>query len=618
MYEQFGARVEGDSVTFSLFIPDNTRDSTQYRGIRDPRIAHLHVLGSFQATRGGPAWDLTSAEELQRTDHASGHVYELRLAGLPDGWYTYKYLVTFDNGLQRWITDPCAKYIVGASENGGFVVGGRPLRVEPLAKPRKIGDEVIYQLLMTDFTAGYRRGRAPADAVRDRLDYLVDLGVTAVQFLPWMAWPDRMRGRWGYDGNHLFAAEDDLIEDLREPLDRLSRLGDLVTACHERGLGVYLDSVLNQIQVGDSSGFGFAYHWLYLDPDDSPYTGNFEGHLFPTDLDYASGCTRQFVADSCLYWLTRYRLDGIRFDYSLGYHRPGDFTVGLGRLVGDLRKKLSEAGHSAVTMIIEHMSEPRYDAIDVANRVGADSAWFDPLFWELRNAVRDSKPYPDLLRALGTARDFAPTSAPTVYSANHDHSNLFATVGGRDRWWAVMPALIAVYTVSGAVQLHNAQEFGQVVDIPEQDTGRVVPRPLRWELADDEIGSQVLDLHRRLAALRVAHPVLRGRGFHPRPDDHPVGRLGPDGYGVDTDRGLAVYRRSAPRPDVPGTENHAVVALNFSDAERTVTLDLPATGQWNDALGGPSVAASRPRATITVPPHWGRVYLLSSPLTPVI
>src|SRR5437868_14506157 len=44
--------------------------------------------------------------------------------------------------------------------------------------------------MLDDFTAQYRTARAPLDAVWDKLDYLQHLGVNAIEFMPWTAWPE--------------------------------------------------------------------------------------------------------------------------------------------------------------------------------------------------------------------------------------------------------------------------------------------------------------------------------------------------------------------------------------------------------------------------------------------
>ena len=71
--------------------------------------------------------------------------------------------------------------------------------------------------------------------VAERLDHLASLGVTAIELMPVGEFPGR--GGWGYDGVLPFAPE--------SSYGRPEDLKALVQACHERGLGVFLDVVYN-------------------------------------------------------------------------------------------------------------------------------------------------------------------------------------------------------------------------------------------------------------------------------------------------------------------------------------------------------------------------------------
>jgi hypothetical protein len=55
MYESFGAQVDtaAKTVTFRVFFPDSTLDSTQYRRGGSPRITQMKVVGDFQLQLGG-------------------------------------------------------------------------------------------------------------------------------------------------------------------------------------------------------------------------------------------------------------------------------------------------------------------------------------------------------------------------------------------------------------------------------------------------------------------------------------------------------------------------------------------------------------------------------------
>src|SRR5699024_9928886 len=120
---------------------------------------------------------------------------------------------------------------------------------------------VIYELMLDDFTAQYRGTRAPVDAVFDKLDDLLALGVNTIEFMPWFPWPGR-DFNWGYAMNLFFAVEDRYIDDPAEPLDRLVRLKRLVSGLHDRGVGVVMDGVFNHVNAGVTPDAGFPYHWL--------------------------------------------------------------------------------------------------------------------------------------------------------------------------------------------------------------------------------------------------------------------------------------------------------------------------------------------------------------------
>ena len=82
---------------------------------------------------------------------------------------------------------------------------------------------------------------------------------------------------------------------------------------------------------------------MYQDPGDSPYTGGFGGAGFGDEIDYQYRCTEQLIADVCKFWLDEYQVDGIRFDYSLGYYLKGDLTHGIPQLISDLKVHAAES-----------------------------------------------------------------------------------------------------------------------------------------------------------------------------------------------------------------------------------------------------------------------------------
>jgi len=149
-------------------------------------------------------------------------------------------------------------------------------------------EAVVYELHVGTFTP-----RGTFVAVIDRLDYLADLGVTALELMPVADFPGKCS--WGYDGVLPFAPD----ASYGTPAD----LKRLVDAAHERGLMVLLDVVYNH--------FGPDGNYLHL------YAPQFFERCRSTPWGAAihfAGQVRRFFVHNALYWLEEFRFDGLRLD----------------------------------------------------------------------------------------------------------------------------------------------------------------------------------------------------------------------------------------------------------------------------------------------------------------
>lgn len=155
---------------------------------------------------------------------------------------------------------------------------------------RQLPGAVIYELHIGTFTKG-----ATLDSAIQRLDHLVDLGITHVELLPLNAFNGVWN--WGYDGVAWYA-----VHEAYGGPDALKRFVD---ACHRRGLAVILDVVYNHL--GPSGN--------YL-PKFGPYLKsgrNTWGDL--VNLDGAgSEEVRRYILDNALRWLRDFHIDGLRLD----------------------------------------------------------------------------------------------------------------------------------------------------------------------------------------------------------------------------------------------------------------------------------------------------------------
>lgn len=606
MYEQFGPVVQGAAVEFRLFFPDRSVDPWQYNHGGLPRIRKLQVVGDFQRHLGLRDWDIETGPCLTREPHRHGMLYRCRLADLPTGFYQYKYFVTFDNLTTRWCTDPCTRYVATKFENAGFVIGGDRHVVREIPHRLPLKDWVIYEMMIDDFTAGYRGDTAPLDAVHRKLDYLQELGVNAIEFMPWTAW----RGgqfSWGYSPFLFFSVENRYVEFPAEPANRLVRLQRLVDELHRRQMHVMMDGVFNHVSAGINPDGGFPYHWLYQNPDESPYTGSFaRGGTFE-DLDYANTCTQQFVLDVCKYWLDEYKLDGIRFDCTVGFYEPDDNSRGIPRLIADLRSHLVAQGRQDVSLVLEHLTDDAQTAVRETNQIDADGCWYDRFLLDVPHYAAAGKLRPSLLRVLDANRGFAAGKCPVIYIENHDHSSVVNRMGGREQWWRAQPALIALLTAPGAVLLHNGQEFGEDYELPATPRQRVAPRPLHWELADDEIGERLRMLCRQLIRLRHECPALRSPNFFPRAYEDNATHFNEQGYGIDEDKGVVIFHRWGLAAD--GAQERFIIVLNFSRYEQQVTIPFSTNGLWEERLSGAKIYVRDYRVeNHRVYAHWGCVF----------
>ena len=212
---------------------------------------------------------------------------------------------------------------------------------------------VVYELHIGTFTSG-----GTFDSAIERLDYLVELGITHVELMPVAAFPGE-RG-WGYDGAALFA----VYESYGGP-DGLKRL---VNACHVRGLAVLLDVVYNHFgPVGNYSGKFGPY---LTERHRTPWGGavNFE--------DWGSDEVRRFFCDNALMWMRDYHVDGLRLDAVHEYFDRSavHFMEQLSSEVEELSERL---GRRLVLIAESDLNDPRVVKPRELGGYGMDAQWSD-------------------------------------------------------------------------------------------------------------------------------------------------------------------------------------------------------------------------------------------------
>ncbi|HKL03314.1 MAG TPA: alpha-amylase family glycosyl hydrolase [Cryomorphaceae bacterium] len=176
---------------------------------------------------------------------------------------------------------------------------------------------VIYELLIRDFDESHSY-----QAVINRLDYLEGLGINALQLMPFTEFEGNES--WGY--NPMFYFAPDKYYGTKDDLKQL------VDECHQRGIAVIQDVVLNhsfgqnpQLRMYSQSGGPAG-----PPAENSPFFNVEATHPFNVGYDYNHDApiVQEFVKRNLQYWVEEYKIDGFRFDLSKGFTQNFSSDVG--------------------------------------------------------------------------------------------------------------------------------------------------------------------------------------------------------------------------------------------------------------------------------------------------
>ena len=303
---QYGINYNADnSVTFVLYDQDTAGKSHKY----------CYIVGDWnnweRKTEGAMYWD------------GSKGCWWITLDGFDaDKEYRFQYRLGNESGTDTYVSDPYTEivydewndqYIAGVP---AFPAGAKQLisafqinRPEYSWKHKdfKVEDKndlVIYEMLFRDFTKTQNIAGAMA-----QLDYIENLGVTAVQLMPVQEFDGNLS--WGYNPNHWFAL--DKYYGTRE------QYKEFIDECHARGLAVIVDVVYNH-----ATG---SHPWTKMwwsgnaTAENNPFFNVTPTHPYNVyhDMNHENPMVKEHVKRSLGYLLTEYDVDGFRFDLTKGF-----------------------------------------------------------------------------------------------------------------------------------------------------------------------------------------------------------------------------------------------------------------------------------------------------------
>jgi isoamylase len=197
--------------------------------------------------------------------------------------------------------------------------GDTPLHLPP-------SRTIVYEMHVRGFTQHTNSGvgaetRGTFLGVIEKIPYLKDLGITAVELLPVFQFdsldcPPSRVNYWGYAPVSFFAPHQQ-YSSRRDLVAPVNEFRDMVKALHKAGIEVILDVVFNHTAEGDHNGPTFCFRgfdnnaYYVLEQDRTRYS-NYSGT--GNTLNANHPIVRRMIVDSIRYWVQEMHVDGFRFD----------------------------------------------------------------------------------------------------------------------------------------------------------------------------------------------------------------------------------------------------------------------------------------------------------------
>lgn len=432
---------------------------------------------------------------------------------------------------------------------------------------------VIYELLLRDFTK-----EKSLDAAILKLDYLKNLGITAVELMPVQEFDGN--NSWGYNPNHYFAPD--------KAYGTPDTYKKFIDECHKRGIAVILDMVFNQ-----ASGI-CPFALLYWDSANNrpaannPWMNAVAPHQFSVlnDFNHSSSGTKEYFKRVLQYWLTEYKVDGYRMDLAKGFtQNSGTESTWDQQRINNLKDYFSavKSTNGSAMFILEHFvggSEEDYLASQ------------GMYLWRKMN-----DPYCQSAMGFQSGSDFSGMiSTPRQwvgYAESHDEERTFykalAYGAGSLKTDSVarikrVPLNIAFATLlPGPKMIYEFEELGFDYSI-NSNGGRTNEKQPAWNWMNLTQRKAAADASAKIMTLRKLYPTAFTQGSY-------VTSVGANDWSQG--RRIALYHSSL----------NMIVLGNF-DPSATVTANpiFPNTGTWYNLLTGTTLNVTDVNMTIPMQP----------------
>lgn len=605
-----------------LPLPSGVKDGINYESgdtsvilvLYAPGKNNIYVLGDFNN------WTQSASYLMNKT--VDGNRHWIRIIGLkPTTEYAYQYIIdgsikVADYNAEKVLDSDNDPYIPAATFPGlKAYPTGKTTGIVSILQTAKAGfnwqinftkpdkkNLVVYELLLRDFLQ-----QANWKTLKDTITYFKGLGVNAIHLMPFTEFEGNLS--WGYNPSFFFAPDKyyGSENDLRAFIDE----------CHKNGIAVIMDMVLNHA-FGQSPMVRMYFDQASGKPAlNSPWFNVDAKHPYNVgyDFNHEAQATQEFVDRVIEHWLTKYRIDGFRWDLSKGFtqvNNPtnvaawGNYDASRIAIWKRIYQKMQSVAPGSYC-ILEHFA----DNSEEKELADAGMVLWGNLNYNFNEATMGYVNNSDFSGALHTKRGWSNPHL-MAYMESHDEERLqyknttFGNSSGSysirtlstglkrnemaAAFWAMMP---------GPKLMWQFGELGYDVSITFCPSTNTVPtpypnmqcrtdnKPIRWDYRQDAGRKTLTQVYAALIKLKLT----------------PNYALTFTGSNVLYDLTSAVKWMT-----VSSDSLIVMVIGNFDVSTRTVSVSFPKAGTWYSYLTGTTRNATGSAENISLLPGEYYVY----------
>ncbi len=597
-------------------------DSSVILVLYAPFKTKVVVVGDFNN------WQQATAYQMIKTPDSN--YYWLEIDGLTSGTeYAYQYVIddtivladyntekvldkNVDPGIPSSTYPNLKTFPSGASGTLASIIqtgqSAYSWQVPIFKKPAK-ESLMIYELWLADYTTA-----GNWQSLIDTLGYLKHLGINAVEIEPFTNFEGSVS--WGYNPNFYFAPD--------KVYGTSTALKQFVDACHQQGIAVIMDMVMNHSFGSSPMVQMYWNNALGVPASNNPWFNQYPTHAFNVgfQFNHESQATKTFTQRVINYWLTNYHIDGYRWDLAKGFTQTktcdafgnncnvsawGNYDAGRVATWKNIYDQMQSASPDSYC-ILEMFADNDEQAVEANYGMMLWGSNLNPNYNQATMGY--STPSPggatwDLTGSIYTSLGGWNNPGLVVYQESHDEErlmynnenygnssgsyNIKDTTTGLQRneaaaaLWALAPGP-KMLTEFGELGYDYSINWCSNGTVDPSGSCRLTPKPIRWDYLQNSSRKKLHDVYASMMQLRTSYPEL--------------------------DTANSVYSLNGPFKYLlaSGSKTAAVVFGNFDVTTTTGTVPFPTKGVWYNYFGTDSLQVTGSQ-NFTLAPGEYRVYL---------